>query len=78
MHDPQDLRGLARKCRMMAKPSLQPGVNEQLWLWAAELADYADEIERRSEGSQSCPAPLRRRGSDDRRTGPLLRRKARI
>ena len=56
MHDPQDLRGLARKCRMMTKPSLQRIVNEQLWLWAAELADYADEIERSSEGSQSSPA----------------------
>jgi hypothetical protein len=49
MHDHQDLRGLARKCRMMTKPSLQPSVNEQLWLWAAELADYADETERCSE-----------------------------
>jgi hypothetical protein len=56
MHDPQDLRGLARKCRMMTKLSLQPSVNEQLWLWAAELADYADETERCSKGSQSCPA----------------------
>ena len=46
LHDPQDLRGLAHKCRMMTKPSLQPSVNEQLWLWAAELADYADETER--------------------------------
>ena len=41
---------------MMEKLSLQPSVNEQLWLWAAELADYADEIERCSEGSQSCAA----------------------
>jgi hypothetical protein len=56
MHDPQDLRGLARKCRKMTKPSLQPIVNEQLRLWAAELVDYADEIERCSEGTQSCPA----------------------
>jgi hypothetical protein len=56
MHDPKDLRGLARKCRMMTKSSLPPSVNEQLWLWAAELADYADEIEQCSEGSQSCPA----------------------
>jgi hypothetical protein len=56
MHDPQDLRVLARKSRMMAKLSLQPSVNEQLWLWAAELADYADETERLSKGSQSCPA----------------------
>lgn len=56
MRDPQDLRDLARKCRTTTKPSLQPSVNEQLWLWAAELADYADEIERCSEGSQSCPA----------------------
>jgi hypothetical protein len=58
MHDPQDLRGLARKCRIMTKPSLQPSVNEQLWLWVAELADYADEVERSSEGSQSCSAAI--------------------
>ena len=58
MHDPQDLRGLARKCRMMTKPSLRPSVNEQLWLWVAELADYADEVQRSSEGSQSCSAAI--------------------
>jgi hypothetical protein len=47
MDDPQELRDLARKCRMLTNISLKPSVNKQLWLWAAELADYADEIERR-------------------------------
>jgi len=34
---------------MKTDTSLKPSVNKQLWLWAAELADYADEIERCSE-----------------------------
>ena len=51
MHDPQELRDLARKCRAMMNISLRPSVSRQLWLWTAELADYADEIERCSEGS---------------------------
>jgi hypothetical protein len=45
----QDLRDMARRCRFMTSTSLQPSVNKQLWLWAAELADYADEIERRGD-----------------------------
>jgi hypothetical protein len=67
MLDPQELRSLARKCRMMTGPSLQPSVNKQLWLWAAELADYADEIERRSEiHKASWPSPRRRRSDESR------------
>jgi len=46
MNDPQKLRDLVRKCRMMTNAALKPSVNKQLWLWAAELADYADKIER--------------------------------
>ncbi len=46
MRDPSELRSLARKCRWMTQDSLKPSVNKQLWLWAVELADYADQIER--------------------------------
>jgi hypothetical protein len=34
---------------MMSDTSLSPSVNKQLWLWASELAEMADEVERRSE-----------------------------
>jgi hypothetical protein len=34
---------------MMTDTSLSPTVNKQLWLWAAELAEMADEVERGSE-----------------------------
>jgi hypothetical protein len=49
MREPLKLRSLARKCRMMTDTSLSPSVNKQLWLWAAELAEMADEVERNSE-----------------------------
>jgi hypothetical protein len=47
MRDPQGLRELARCCRERARNSLDPGAIDQLRLWAIELADAADEIERR-------------------------------
>jgi hypothetical protein len=34
---------------MMTDASLSPSVNKQLWLWATELAEMADEVERNSE-----------------------------
>lgn len=46
MQDPQALRDLAERCRKRAKISLEREVIEQLYLWASELADAADEIER--------------------------------
>ena len=49
MHDPLELRNLARKCRMLTDASLSPTVNKQLWLWAAELAEMADDVEGGSE-----------------------------
>jgi hypothetical protein len=48
MRDPQEFRELARRCREHARSSIDPDVLEQLRLWAAELADVADEIERSS------------------------------
>jgi hypothetical protein len=49
MREPLKLRSLARKCRMMTDTSVSSSVNKQLWLWAAELAEMADEAERSSE-----------------------------
>jgi hypothetical protein len=46
MHDPQELRSLARRCRRRARSSIDPEVIIQLRSWAVELADAADEIER--------------------------------
>ena len=46
MHDPKELRDLARKCRQRANSTFNPTVTEQLRCWAAELADAADAIER--------------------------------
>jgi hypothetical protein len=46
MQDPQALRDLAERCRKRAKISLGREAIEQLYLWASELADAADEIER--------------------------------
>jgi hypothetical protein len=56
VQSPQELRDMARRCRFMTSASLQPSVNKQLWLWAAELADYADEIERCAEAPGRSPA----------------------
>jgi hypothetical protein len=53
MHDPQELRGLARKCRILMNTSLKPCVNKQLWLWADELVDYADKVERHAKHEAS-------------------------
>jgi hypothetical protein len=46
MQDPQALRNLAERCRKRAKISVEGEVIEQLYLWAGELADAADQIER--------------------------------
>lgn len=46
MSDPNRLRYLARKCRELAKRAMRPESIAQLRLWAAELADAADGIER--------------------------------
>ncbi len=49
MVDPNELRSLARTCRDLAKSALEPDTVDQLRLWAVELADVADAIEREQE-----------------------------
>ena len=46
MQDPQGFRDLAKKCRERQKAAMEPDVIDQLRLWAVELADRADEVER--------------------------------
>jgi hypothetical protein len=49
MGDAQKARTLSRKCREWAKTAIEPDVIDQLRLWAVELADEADDIERWAE-----------------------------
>jgi hypothetical protein len=49
MRDPHELRSLARTCRDLARSALEPEIIDQLRLWAVELADVADEIEREQQ-----------------------------
>jgi hypothetical protein len=60
MQDPHTLRDLAKRCRSLAMTSMERGVIEQLRLWAIELADAADEVER-SAAQQRSVIMLRKR-----------------
>ena len=53
MRDPQECRRLSRQCRERAKTAIERDIIDQLRLWAVELADQADEIERSSETAPS-------------------------
>jgi len=47
MHDPNSLREQARRCRALSKTAVEPEVIEQLRVWAVDLAEEADQAERR-------------------------------
>jgi hypothetical protein len=49
MRDPHEARTLARECRERAKTAIEPEVIDQLRLWAVELIEEADDIERCAE-----------------------------
>ena len=53
MRDPHEVRDLARECRERAKTAIEPDVIDQLRLWAVELADEADDIERCAESGSA-------------------------
>jgi uncharacterized protein YcbK (DUF882 family) len=59
-YDPQKLRALARRCREKAKTAVVPTDTVQFRLWATELADKADEIERRLETTSGFRQHARR------------------
>jgi hypothetical protein len=47
MHDPNSLREQACRCRALSKTAVEPEVIEQLRVWAVDLAEEADQAERR-------------------------------
>ncbi len=53
MLDPHEVRDLAQECRERAKTAIEPDVIDQLRLWAVELADQADDIERSAESGSA-------------------------
>ena len=60
MHNPNILRERARRCRALLKSAVDPEVVEQLRVWAVELADEAEAVQRRVPKAQKS-SHLRRR-----------------
>lgn len=48
MKDANYLREQAKRCRALSKAATDPDLIEQLGVWSIELADAADEAERRA------------------------------
>jgi len=48
MRDAEDFRKQARRCRALSKTAIQPEEIEQFRMWAVELANEAEEAERRA------------------------------
>ena len=46
-HDPNFLREQARRCRLLSKTAVEPEVIEQFRVWAVDLAEEADQADRR-------------------------------
>jgi hypothetical protein len=78
MHDPKILRGQARRCRALMKTAIEPQVTVQLRLWAVELAEEADDVERVADPRPVKGAPRARgrsvRGLLGPGVAPLRRR----
>ena len=53
MHDPNSLRDQARRCRALSKTAAEPEVIEQLKVWSVELAEEADQAERRASEDEA-------------------------
>lgn len=48
MRDPHYLRHQARRCVALSKTAIEPEIIEQFRVWALDLADEADEVERQA------------------------------
>ena len=48
VRDAQYFREKARRCRALSNSAIEPEVIEQLRMWSVDLADEADEAERRA------------------------------
>jgi hypothetical protein len=64
MRDPKVLRSLARRCRELANTTARSNIIAQLRLWAAELIDAAERLDRRqgtkTDGERDNLGPCRR------------------
>jgi len=64
MHDPNSLREQARRCRALAKTAVEPEVIEQLRVWAADLAEEADQAERPEVERERLTEKVEGRGAE--------------
>jgi hypothetical protein len=55
------LRRLARRCLRLSKTAVEPEVIEQMQVWTVELADEADQAERRARRSGAIRREMRER-----------------
>lgn len=67
MSVPQYFRELARRCLGLSKTALEPEVVEQMQVWAVELADEADQAERRESQPRTAHRKWRGRVADTMR-----------
>ena len=58
MHDPHSLREQARKCRALSKTAIEPELIEQLRVWAAELAEEAEQLDWREADDKEAIASV--------------------
>jgi hypothetical protein len=70
MLDAGYFRGLARRCRTLARTAIVPEIKEQLRLWAVEFADQADETEREETDTHRVARKSDRGSFCRRATGP--------
>jgi hypothetical protein len=47
MRGPDYFRQMARRCLRLSKTTVEPELSEQMRVWAVDLADEADQVERR-------------------------------
>jgi hypothetical protein len=70
MDNPKMLRGQARRCRSLMRTAMGLEVIEQLRLWAVELAEEADDVERVAHPRPVKGAPRARGRSVRAEPGP--------
>jgi hypothetical protein len=67
MRLPDYFRQLARRCLGLSKTAAEPEVIEQMQVWAVDLADEADQAERRDRQTRTAHPRRRDRGTGMRR-----------
>jgi hypothetical protein len=75
MRLPNYFRQLARRCLGFSKTAVEPEVIEQMQVWAVDLAEEADQAERRDRQTRTAQS-TRRRGTGI--AGYRLRSRSRV